>query len=217
VTVVFPRHLLTLIPSIPLFPPGGLRLDECSEKTQNLTLDLLRASLSSKGYEKVVGCTLTNHFLGQLVNGEKVLNRHSYNLRLFLPKESETPSATAPWGYTFFGHHLCIAVAFSGKTMVIGPTFMGAEPDCIDEGPHKGMRLFGDEETIALDLMRSLSDDNQKKARLCEGMTPKEGLAEDRWNPFDERHLGGARQDNRIVPYGEWEQEPRRLQVRLTH
>ncbi len=27
-------------------------------------------------------------------------------------------------------------------------------------------------------------------------------LPADRWNPFDERHLGGARQDNRVVPYG---------------
>lgn len=27
------------------------------------------------------------------------------------------------------------------------------------------------------------------------------GLPADRWNPFDEWHLGGARKDNRIVPY----------------
>jgi len=26
-------------------------------------------------------------------------------------------------------------------------------------------------------------------------------LAGDRWNPFDERHLGGTRQDNRVLPY----------------
>jgi hypothetical protein len=88
--------------------------------------------------------------------------------------------------------------------MVVGPTFMGAEPDFIDVGPHKGMRLFRKEEVQGLDLMQGLSQENQKRAQLCPGMTPDQGLAQDRWNPFDERHLGGARQDNRVVPYGEW-------------
>jgi len=85
--------------------------------------------------------------------------------------------------------------------MVIGPTFMGAEPDRIDEGPHKGLRLFRTEEMEGLALMQGLSAELQEKVILSKGMTG-EHLPEDRWNPFDERHLGGARQDNRIVPYG---------------
>ena len=81
----------------------------------------------------------------------------------------------------------------------VGPTFMAAEPDCIDEGPHAGLRLFTTEEEEALQLMRSLTPEQQKQAQLYEEM--KDGLPEDRWNPFDERHLGGAHQDNRVVPY----------------
>lgn len=71
--------------------------------------------------------------------------------------------------------------------MVIGPTFMGAEPDQIDEGPRAGLRLFEKEEKGGLGLMRMLSEENQVAAQICKGMTPKEGLAEDMWNPFDER------------------------------
>ncbi|GHJ86199.1 hypothetical protein NliqN6_2601 [Naganishia liquefaciens] len=174
--------------------PGGIRLDETDAKTQGLIHDILKASLSPAGYEKANGCTLTNAFLGQLINGQAVLNEHSYNFRLF-----GRPSVTAPWGFSFFGHHLCLQVVFVGKRMVIGPTFMGAEPDRIDEGPHAGLRLFSQEEIRGLNLMRSLSQENQKRAQLNEHMV--EGLAEDRWNPFDERHLGGAHQDNRTVPY----------------
>lgn len=84
--------------------------------------------------------------------------------------------------------------------MVIGPTFLGAEPDRIDEGPHAGLRLFRDEELGSLELMQSLPSELQEKATLSKGMDGK-SLAPDRWNPFDERHLGGARQDNRILPY----------------
>jgi len=156
----------------------------------------LKASASEKGYAKILGCCLTNGFLGQLVNGKKVLNEHSYNFRLF-----GTPSMTTPWGYTFFGHHLCLNVVFLGKRMVIGPTFMGAEPDRIDEGPHAGLRLFRNEELESLKLMQGLPKELQNKATLSKGMDGK-SLPGDRWNPFDERHLAGARQDNRVVPFG---------------
>ncbi len=85
--------------------------------------------------------------------------------------------------------------------MVIGPTFMGAEPDRIDEGPHAGLRLFRTEELESLKLMQGLPTELQEKATLSKGMEGK-SLPADRWNPFDERHLAGARQDNRIVPFG---------------
>ena len=176
---------------------------------------ILKSALSEEGYEKTLGCCLTNHFLGQLVNGLSVLNEHSYNFRLFSPSVHSTEPATRnfeafatgnaahltlPWGFTFFGHHLCLSVVFLGRRMVIGPTFMGAEPDVIDEGPHAGLRLFKDEELAALYLMQSLPAGLQRRATISETMDGA-SLPKGRWNPFDERHLGGARQDNRIVPY----------------
>ena len=50
--------------------------------------------------------------------------------------------------------------------------------------------------------MQSLATELQEKATLSKSVDGK-NLPEGRWNPFDERHLGGARQDNRQVPYGE--------------
>lgn len=172
---------------IPSHLAGGIRLDETTEEVRVLIHNVLNASFSEEGYTKILGCTLTNHFLGELVNGLHVLNKHSYNFRLFLPESTRQPSLTNPWGFSFFGHHLCLAVVFVGKRMVAGPTFQGAEPDRIDVGPHEGLRLFSQEEIRGLNLMRGLSEENQAKAQLNEGMTTAEGLAEDRWNPFDER------------------------------
>jgi hypothetical protein len=125
-----------------------------------------------------------------------VLNEHSYNFRLF-----GTPDLQKAWGYTFFGHHLCLTVVVQGKRMVIGPTFMGAEPDQIDEGPHAGTRLFKEEELLPLQLMNSLTPELRERVLLSKGMAA-EDLPDGRWNPFDERHLGGTRRDNQIVPYG---------------
>ena len=181
---------------------GGLRLDECGEEVQIAVHNVLKSSFSPVGYEKVLGCCLTNEFLGDLLSAKRVLNMHSYNFRLF-----GKPSLTQPWGYTFFGHHLCVAIVVYGKRMIIGPTFLGAEPDCIDEGPHAGLRLFRTEEFLSLKLMQSLPVELQEKATLSkkmEGVKEADGkiLPDDRRSPHDERHLGGVRQDNRIVPYG---------------
>ncbi|KAK7529146.1 uncharacterized protein J3D65DRAFT_643144 [Phyllosticta citribraziliensis] len=181
--------------------PGGLRLDEVSGGVRDAVHALLRASLSPAGYDKVLGCCLTNGFLGHLVNGRKVLNEDSYNFRFFSGKDGRASTAPSePWGFTFFGHHLCLCVVFSGRRMVIGPSFMGAEPDRIDEGPHAGLRLFHTEEMESLKLMQSLGPAEQARARLSAGMG-QESLGPERWNPFDERHLGGARQDNRVLPF----------------
>lgn len=70
---------------------GGLRLDECTKAVQAAIHSVLKASFSPEGCRKVLGCCLTNGFLGHLVNGPKVLNEHSYNFRLF-----STPSVTTP-------------------------------------------------------------------------------------------------------------------------
>lgn len=40
-----------------------------------------------------------------------------------------TPDEDEPWGYTFFGHHLCLNVFVVGRQMTIGPVFIGAEPN----------------------------------------------------------------------------------------
>ena len=171
-------------------------MDEVEEPVQKAVHALLAASTSPEGYAKLLGCTLTNAFLGELVNGQRVLNAHSYNFRLF-----GMPGHAAPWGWTFFGHHLALACVVQGARMALAPSFMGAEPDRIDAGPHAGLRLFSNEEVEGLNLMRGLAPAQQGKAQLSAGMDG-DHLPEDRWNPFDERHLGGARQDNRVVPYG---------------
>ena len=45
------------------------------------------------------------------------------------------PSENEPWGFTFFGHHLCLNVFLVGNQMTIAPTFVGSEPNVsLDKG-----------------------------------------------------------------------------------
>jgi hypothetical protein len=70
----------------------------------------------------------------------------------------------------------------------------------VDEGTLTGLKLFQDEELIGLELMRSLPDALQDRARIYEQMEDP-AMPIGRVHPADGRHLGGAFQDNRIIPY----------------
>jgi hypothetical protein len=178
-----------------LFNPCGLRLEDLGAGSRSAILHLIETSLSPKGYEKTRGCMKINAFLGQLCQLEQIMNEWSYNFLLF-----GDPSPSGPWGWNLYGHHLCLNCFVLGGQMVISPTFMGAEPNVIDAGSDKGLELFGAEETVGLALMRSLSSSLRDRATVFKQLRDP-AMPAGRLHPGDERHLGGAFQDNRIIPY----------------
>lgn len=178
-----------------LWNDNGLRLDECPLSVRAAVTEVLRNSLSAKGFAKARGCMHTNAFLGELTQLPHLMNEYSYNFVLF-----GDPSSIAPWGWSLYGHHLALNCLTIGRQMVVSPIFMGAEPNRIDTGPHAGLRMFADEEEMGLGLMRSLVPELREQAQLWPVMQGPP-LPEGRWHPADGLHLGGAFQDNRVVPF----------------
>lgn len=156
---------------------------------------VLKATLSPEGYAKAVGAMRVNGFLGELVESPAVMNEFSYNFVLF-----GEPSTTAPWGFSFYGHHLCLNIFLYKTQMIASPWFTGAEPNLIDDGPYKGTRILETEEELGLQLMQSLPAEQQTKAQTYKEMKDP-AMPKGRWNHDDQRHLCGAYRDNRIVPY----------------
>jgi hypothetical protein len=175
--------------------PVGLRLEEVSAPVREAILGVVRASLSERGYRKARDCMRMNAFLGEVVNAPAIMNEYSYNFSLF-----GEPSTTEPWGWQLFGHHLVLNCLVLGGQMVVSPTFMGAEPNGIDAGPYKGLSLFQDEEREGLALMQSLPQDVQRRAQVYKLMNDP-AMPPGRWHRADQRHLGAAFQDNRVIPY----------------
>lgn len=175
--------------------PFGLRLEEVDSPLRERALALLRASLSESGYTRARDLMRINHFLGELVGGNGVMNEWSYNLNLF-----GAPSLTDPWGWSFYGHHLCLNCLVVGSQMVLTPVFMGAEPNVIDTGPHAGTRAFIEEEALGLMLMRSLEAPLLQQARLYAHPNDP-AMPPGRVALGDERLLAGAFQDNRVIPH----------------
>ena len=173
----------------------GLRLEEVSATLREAVIAILRASLSARGVEKAQSVMWLNAFLGDLVGGRAVLNEWSYTFCLF-----GDPSPTEPWGWQLFGHHLSLNCFVLGGQMVLTPCFLGAEPSHADHGPFAGTHMFEDEERLGLDLMRSFSPALQERATVSHSMRG-EDHPPGRWHFADHLHLGGAHQDNRVVPY----------------
>jgi hypothetical protein len=173
----------------------GLRLDEISGSLREAVLAVVRASLSADGYDKTRDVMRLNQFLGELAGNTKVLNEWSYNFSLF-----GTPSTWEPWGWQLMGHHLALNCLVIGGQMVLSPLFMGAEPCYADAGPFEGTRLFQDEEYRGLELIRALSGAQRQEAILYHSMMGGD-LPPGRRQIPDQLHLGGAFQDNRIIPY----------------
>ncbi len=173
----------------------GLRLEEVALPLREAILEVMRASLSGTGYEKARDVMRFNHFLGELAMNTKVLGEWSYNFTLF-----GAPSTTEPWGWQLSGHHLALNCLVIGGQMVLSPAFMGAEPNYADEGPLMGKRLFQDEENGGLALIRALSSAQQEQAIIYHATTGG-NMPPTRRHRADQLHLGGAFQDNRVVPY----------------
>lgn len=142
-----------------------------------------------------------NHFLGEVCEIPKIMNKYSYNFLLF-----GTPSTTEAWGWNMYGHHLCLNVFLKGSQIVISPTFTGAEPNVVDDGEFYGTQILHPEGDLGLKLMQSLPESQQKRAQIFKKLRDPDmkqtgDLTVDRWNRDDQRHLCGAFRDNRIVPY----------------
>lgn len=172
----------------------GLRLEFLSAEKRELVLQILHASLSDQGYHDALGVMQLNAFLGDLIDAPGVLGEWSYNFCIY-----GKPSTSDPWGWQLWGHHLGLSCMVVGGQMVLTPSFLGAEICYADEGRYKGLQLFQDEQRLGLELFNSLPMPDQQKARLGFDLGGAD-LPEGRVHFADYLMLGGAHQDNRVVP-----------------
>lgn len=173
----------------------GLRLEFQPVVVRERALDLMAASLSAEGYRLAHGMMLINGFLGEVVGLPTVLNEFSYNLALY-----GTPDLRAPWGWQLYGHHCAVNCLVVDGRMVVSPVFFGAEPNEIDDGPHAGIATLTDRIDLGRALMAALPGELQERATVYRQMVDP-AMPPGRVHPGDERHLAGAFQDNRDIPF----------------
>lgn len=173
----------------------GVRLEHASEEFREAALGLIQASLSPEGYELTSNMMRINGFLGEVVGLPNILNYFSYNFSVY-----GEPDPVAPWGWQLYGHHCAVNCLVVEGRMTVSPVFHGAEPNEIDAGPEAGLRSFDDRVDAGTDLMALLAPEQREEAIVFDLMVDP-AMPDGRVHPGDERHLAGAFQDNRVIPY----------------
>lgn len=170
----------------------GLRLEVLTAKKVAAVLEILRASLSPEGYDRVTEAMALNGYLGRLVDLPTVMNERSYWFSVF-----GDPDPLQPWGWQLFGHHVAVNFVSVGGRHVIAPLFIGGEPALSD-----GARppLFEVRERVSLELASSLDRGQRSQAVVYDSVLDPR-MPEGRVHPADERHVAGAFRDNRVIPY----------------
>src|SRR5207244_10735081 len=104
--------------------------------------------LSHNGYRKAVTIMSLEEVLRVIENdtGEH-RNPEKYYFSIF-----GTPSDSGTWGYRVEGHHFSQNYTVVGGRVVGGPSFFGATPAEVRQGPRKGLRALAADAALGVEL-----------------------------------------------------------------
>jgi hypothetical protein len=141
-------------------PRKGLPLREMNPTQQHLAAALLSAGLSRQGYIKATTIMSLEEVL-RLLEGSSAERRNPE--KYFFSVFGE-PSEKGTWGYRIEGHHVSLHFTVVKGEVCGNPTFFGANPAEVREGPRKGLRVLAAEEDKARTLLDSLTPEQRKIA-----------------------------------------------------
>ena len=149
------------------YPPlnrHGLPLREMDAKPRQLAYAVMASGLTDKSYEQAKLIIEHEDILGPLeVEQDKVTflrDTERYYFTIF-----GEPGGSDPWGWRVEGHHVCLNYSiWNDKVIAVTPFFFGANPAEVRKGPKNGLRILGDREDLAFELMESLDAGQQSKA-----------------------------------------------------
>ena len=176
---------------VPLESRKGLPLREMNADQQKVAMSVLEQALSQAGYQAATKIMSLEGVLRKLEGPgrEEWRDPVKYYVTIY-----GKPAADATWGMSFEGHHLSLNFVMKGNRVIEStPQFMATNPaelkDNYGEGFPKGLRVLAQEETVAFDLVNSLSDEQKKQAVIAD-----KALAELRGpntpQPVDEPAIG---------------------------
>src|SRR5262245_29867160 len=137
----------------------GVPLKQLKEGQRHLALALMSATLSHAGTQKVLTVMSLGDYLKET---DKMPNLHrdsdQYHVTIF-----GTPSADGTWGYRFEGFHLSLNVTIvRGRWISVTPSFIGAIPATVPDGPRKGLQVLEQETELGRALAQSLTAEQRK-------------------------------------------------------
>lgn len=141
---------------------------------KNAALDLLRASLSTEGFNKATAIMELEKVLMvidqyNMPDGTPARDPLNYHFMIF-----GNPGPETIWGWSFEGHHVSVNfTADRGILVSSTPSFMGSNPGIVQTELDKGKQVLKRESNLGLNLIQSLSSNQLGVARFSDS-APRE-------------------------------------------
>ena len=147
---------------VPQFERNGLQIREMTEPQRKLAHELLKTGLSARGYTTYTQIMQLENILKAQENGSgPTRDPEGYRFSVF-----GTPSAKGTWGWRVEFHHVSLHFdVVNGTAISSTPSFAGANPAEVKDGPQKGQRTLGTLEDSARALVTAL-DESQRKVAI---------------------------------------------------
>jgi hypothetical protein len=151
----------------------GTSFQEMTEAQRELAFNLMRTSLSARGFELTRNIMRLNETLAELSEDHVFLGEWLYFISIL-----GKPSATEPWGWQLSGHHAIINYFVLGDQVVMTPLFIGSEPVTATSGKYKGISILQQEQNDGLAMLHALPDAQRQTAVLSFSKTGNNNLTE---------------------------------------
>ena len=138
----------------------GVALREMNSAQKHLAEALLSAGHSQQGIIKAHTIMSLDQILKEMEKGTgPERDPEKYYVSIF-----GEPSEQGTWGYRFEGHHISLNFTVANGRIASSPSFFGANPAEVKEGPRAGLRALMREEDIGRELIQSLSESQRQTA-----------------------------------------------------
>jgi hypothetical protein len=146
---------------VPQFERNGLELKDMTEPQRKLAHELLKTGLSARGYTTYTQIMQLENILKVVENGNgPTRDPEGYRFSVF-----GTPAAKGTWGWRVEFHHISLHFdVVDGAAISSTPSFAGANPAEVKDGPQKGQRTLGTLEDTARALVTALDEPQRKTA-----------------------------------------------------
>ncbi len=179
VTFSFTGENRTNWSNTPMFvhPRPGLRFEDLTDFQRQAAHALLRASMSSQGYQKVAGVMRLDR-----VHGDRELQRLERDgpeegARPYYQEEAESfgsgsysiaifgdPQSDGDWAWLIQGHHMGASFTVSDGRTGFTPLFLGATPLVLEHGIYAGWSALSHEVARGSELVAALTPEQRSVA-----------------------------------------------------
>jgi hypothetical protein len=133
---------------------SGAPLKKLNPEQRKLAHALLKTGLSQTGYLKATQIMELEKVLAEIEKNPVRRDPELYYFWVF-----GKPEASGTWGWKAEGHHMSLNfTVVKGTAIATAPSFAGANPAEVREGPLKGRRVLRAEEDLARELVSSFDE-----------------------------------------------------------